>query len=61
MTDTVKRFLRYVQIDTTSEEGQDSTPSTACQFDLARLLVEELKELGAADIYLDEQQCYVYA
>ena len=61
MTDTAKRFLRYVQIDTTSEEGHETTPSTACQFDLARLLVEELKELGAQDVYLDEQLCYVYA
>ena len=61
MTDTVNRFLRYVKIDTQSEEGHETTPSTAKQFDLARLLVSELEELGAKDVYLDEQLCYVYA
>ena len=61
MTDTVNRFLRYVKIDTQSEEGHETTPSTAKQFDLARLLISELEELGAKDVYLDEQLCYVYA
>ncbi|MBP1554893.1 MAG: peptidase T [Oscillospiraceae bacterium] len=61
MTDAVNRFLRYVKIDTQSEEGHETTPSTAKQFDLARLLVSELEELGAKDVYLDEQLCYVYA
>ena len=43
MTDTLERFLRYVRIDTQSEEGHDTTPSTSKQFDLARLLVSELE------------------
>lgn len=61
MTDTTERFLRYVRIDTQSEDGHDTTPSTMKQFDLARLLVSELKDLGAQDVYLDESRCYVYA
>ena len=61
MTKTTERFLRYVKIDTMSEEGHPSTPSTEKQYDLARVLVEELKELGASDVYLDEELCYVYA
>ena len=61
MTDTLERFLRYVRIDTQSEEGHDTTPSTSKQFDLARLLVSELEALGAKDVYLDEKLCYVYA
>ena len=61
MTKTTERFLRYVQIDTMSEEGHDTTPSTVKQFDLARLLVRELEEIGASDVYLDEERCYVYA
>ena len=61
MTQTIERFLRYVRIDTQSEEGHSSTPSTAKQFDLARLLAEELEELGAKDVFLDEELCYVYA
>lgn len=51
----VERFLRYVQIDTQSqEEVSDSYPSTAKQKDLARLLVGELQELGLADASMDE-------
>jgi len=51
----VERFLRYVQIDTQSqEEVSDSSPSTAKQKDLARLLVSELQELGLADASMDE-------
>lgn len=61
MTKTTERFLRYVKVDTMSEEGHDTTPSTAKQYDLARLLTEELKEIGASDVYLDEDLCYVYA
>ena len=61
MTETTERFLRYVKIDTQSEEGHDTTPSTKKQFNLARLLVSELNELGAEDVYLDETLCYVYA
>ena len=61
MTKTTERFLRYVKVDTMSEEGHETTPSTAKQYDLARLLTEELKEIGASDVYLDEDLCYVYA
>ena len=35
-------------------------PSTACQFDMAKLLVEELHGLGIANARVDEH-CYVYA
>lgn len=61
MTNITERFLRYVKVDTMSEEGHDTTPSTMKQFDLARMLTEELKDIGASDVYLDEQRCYVYA
>ena len=61
MTETTERFLRYVKIDTQSEEGHETTPSTQKQFDLARLLVSELTALGAEDVFLDEALCYVYA
>ena len=55
----VERFIRYAKIDTQSSEETGTHPSTAKQFDLARLLFEELKEMGA-DAYLDEEHCYVY-
>ncbi|MBN1220735.1 MAG: peptidase T [Anaerolineae bacterium] len=48
------RFLRYVQIDTQSKENSDETPSTAKQFDLLRLLVNELIDLGAKDVALTD-------
>ncbi len=61
MTDTVlDRFLRYVVIDTQSDAGSPTQPSTAKQKDLGRLLVDELLEIGASDAHLDEHG-YVYA
>ncbi len=54
------RFLRYVKIHTTSQEDVDEIPSTKRQFDLANLLVKELKELGLTDAIVDEH-CYVIA
>ena len=46
------RFLRYVRVDTQSREGTGTIPSTVCQFDLLRLLEQELIDLGAADVRL---------
>ena len=60
MEDVLNRFLRYVRIDTQSEENQQS-PTTRKQFDLARLLARELEQMGAARVRLDEEHCYVYA
>lgn len=48
------RFLRYVRIDTQSQEDSESYPSTARQLDLLRLLVDELKALGVEDAAIDE-------
>ncbi len=56
----VERFLRYVKIDTQSDEDSASHPSTAKQHKLAELLVEELKGLGLSVDY-DDKHCYVYA
>ncbi|MCR5541096.1 MAG: peptidase T [Ruminococcus sp.] len=61
MTEVIERFLRYVKIDTQSDEDAQTQPSTAKQFDLARLLYKELNEMGAKDVFLDEAHCYVYA
>jgi tripeptide aminopeptidase len=52
--DVLARFTRYVKIDTASEEGAESYPSTAKQLDLARVLLEELRGFGLADARLDE-------
>lgn len=58
---TVKeRFLRYAAIDTGSSETSGATPSTEKQWELARLLEAELKEMGAQNVRLSDT-CYVYA
>jgi tripeptide aminopeptidase len=56
----VERFIKYAKIDTKSDEESEVTPSTAKQFDLAKLLVDELKELGLNDAEIDDK-CYVMA
>lgn len=56
----LERFLRYVQVDTSSEEDRECFPSTEKQKNLGRMLYEELKELGASDVVMDEYG-YVYA
>ena len=53
------RFLRYAKINTESKEGVDTVPSTAHQFNLARILVKELQEMGISDARLDDH-CFVY-
>lgn len=58
---TIENFLRYVKIDTQSSEESESTPSTMKQHNLAKLLVEELKNMGAEEITYDTEHCYVYA
>ncbi len=50
----LERFLRYVQIDTTSDQHIEEIPSTSGQWDLLRLLYQELEQLGVDDISLDE-------
>ena len=56
-----ERLIRYCMIDTQSDPArEDVTPSTEKQFDLARLLVKELEELGMENVTVDEH-CYVYA
>lgn len=58
--EVLERFLRYIAIDTQSDEDSETTPSTAKQFDLARLLVEELSQMGLSDVSIDDK-CYVMA
>ena len=54
-----ERLLDYVKVWTTSDEDSEQTPSTERQFDLARLLVSRMKEMGIGDARVDEH-CYVY-
>jgi len=59
-TSCVERFLEYVQVDTQSQEGSESFPSTSKQLDLLRRLVGELQALGVKDAAMDDPG-YVFA
>lgn len=54
-----ERFLRYAAVYTASDEESTAVPTTARQFDLARMLVQELREMGVKDARVDDK-CYVY-
>jgi tripeptide aminopeptidase len=56
----VDRFVSYAKVHTTSSEESDTYPSTERQFDLAKILVDELKALGLDDAAVDDN-CYVTA
>lgn len=61
MTDVIEKFLRYIAVDTQSSEESETFPSTEKQKNLARMLYNELREMGAADVYFNERDCFVYA
>ncbi|MDG1227375.1 MAG: peptidase T [Polaribacter sp.] len=54
------RFIKYIKIDTESNPYNPAFPSSEKQWDLAKLLVEELEQIGMQDIDLDEN-CYIMA
>lgn len=56
----LERFLRYVKVYTTSDRHSGTQPSSKRQFDLARLLTEELESLGVEEVTLTDN-CYVIA
>jgi tripeptide aminopeptidase len=57
---SLERFVRYAKIDTQSKDDSETYPSTPKQFDLLKLLVGELKDLGLKDVTMD-QYGYVMA
>ena len=56
----LKRFISYVTTYTESDPNSDTTPSTACQWDLARQLRDELEAMGMSEVSIDEH-AYVMA
>lgn len=54
MDENLAKFLRYVKIDTQADDNSLNTPSSEKQKNLSRLLVEELKEIGFEDAYMNE-------
>lgn len=53
-TSVIERFIRYTKIDTQSDHYSDTFPTTRKQFDLTRVLLKELQDLGLQDISLDD-------
>ena len=60
MKKAYERLIDYAKIHTTSDEESGLHPSFAGEFDLANLLVKELKEIGMQGVRVDDH-CYVYA
>ncbi len=60
MENLIKRFVKYAKVHTTSSEDSETVPSTEIQKDLGKILVEDLKEIGLSDAYMDDKG-YVYA
>ncbi|WP_299684454.1 peptidase T [uncultured Dokdonia sp.] len=56
----IDRFISYVTIDTESDPNSDTTPSTEKQWDLARILAEQLEAMGMQDVSIDDN-AYVMA
>ena len=54
MENLLKRFFRYVSVETTSDETSQSIPSTKGQLAFVHQLENELKELGLSDVKVDE-------
>lgn len=61
METVLDRFLRYVKYDTQSDDNSQTFPSTEKQKILAELLSEELRHMGASDVFFDAGKGYVYA
>jgi tripeptide aminopeptidase len=49
----LNRFLTYVRVNTQSDDGSDTCPSTPGQLELARMLAEELRSIGMSDVSID--------
>ena len=54
------RLIRYAKVDTQSARASDAVPTTRKQFDLAYMLRDELLEIDASDVWLDEEKCVLY-
>lgn len=60
MQNITDRFLKYVSFDTQSDPKSDTVPSTNKQWDIARYLAKELKEIGMEDVSIDDN-AYIMA
>jgi tripeptide aminopeptidase len=54
MDKLTKRFIKYIKLDTKSDESRICSPSTELQLDFARLMVKELEDIGMKQVSLDK-------
>lgn len=55
MSDVLERFIRYCEVPSQSNPATaDRVPSTECQFDIARVVADDLRGLGVEDVTVDE-------
>ena len=60
MSNITERFFRYISVDTQSDENTGAHPSTSKQFDLCRMLADEMRGMGLSNVRMDDEHCYVY-
>ena len=60
MEHIIERFIKYIKVDTQSDPDNQDFPSTEKQWNLAKILVDDLKEIGMHDVTLDDN-CYIMA
>lgn len=56
----MERFLKYVKIETRSDEKSETIPSTPSQMEFAEMLKKELEEIGLENVFINEA-CFVNA
>lgn len=54
MDNLLNRFLRYVSVETTSDEKSTLVPTTSGQIDFVNILAQELKDMGVTDVSVDQ-------
>lgn len=57
----IDRFIKYVKIDTRSDETSQTVPSTQSQVEFAKVLMEDLKEIGLSEVDYNEENGFVTA
>jgi len=57
---SLERFLNYISVETTSCSDSETRPSTSGQLDLAKLLANEMREMGIQDVYISDADGAVF-
>ena len=61
MNKLIERFIKYVKVETKSDDLSETTPSAFNVFALSEILEKDLKEIGCSDVFYDRKTACVYA